>query len=400
MFYLIPPAGTPVSFNDLAKIINLRTQSESCADLFSDKMKVFSGVKYCGFFNSGRTALVYILKALSGIAGPKKIEVVIPAYTCFSVAAAIARNNLLIRLVDIDPITMDYDYEQLQSLDFSKVLAVVGCNVFGILNDWGNLQSIAKDNGVFLIDDAAQSMGSAYNGKASGSLGDAGFYSLGRGKNMSTYSGGVLLTDNDEIASYVNNNIKHLAKSSLIKEAEILVKIILYGLFLRPRLYWFPSMIPFLGLGETVFDKDFSFGQLTKLQICAGDVFLDNLKTINAARVDNAGRLAAGLLKSGQYIIPGYDKDNCPVYLRLPLLCPDKKSRRQAITDLKKQGIVASPMYPSTIRQIQGIDNYLSAKGDVYPGAQTIVDRLLSLPTHPYLRKTDIIKINNCMNKG
>ena len=399
MFHLMPPAGTPVQFRDILRIVESRVHTDSCAESFREKIKAISGTRHCYFLNSGRTAFLFILRALSELAGPSKVEVVIPAYTCFSVAAAIARSNLVIRLIDIDPRTMDYDYEKLEGLDFGKVLAIVGCNMFGILNDWDRLHAIAKEKGIFLIDDAAQSMGSEYNDRASGSLGDAGFYSLGRGKNMSTYSGGVLLTGDDRIAAYVRENSKSLSKTGLINETSILLKIVLYGLFLRPGCYWLPAMIPFLGLGETIFDKDFSIGKISDLQLCAGNILVENLAVINSIRAKKAHKLAEALLKSGGYMIPGYDSNRYTTYLRLPLLASDRAYRDRMIATLRKNKIVASTMYPSTIRRIPGIEKYLASDGSDFPGADMVVETLLTLPTHPYVSDNDIFRVVSCLTK-
>jgi perosamine synthetase len=397
MFHLIPPAGAPISFHEIKEVIKSRIHSNSCEAIFEKKIKNHTGVRYCYLFNSGRTALLFILKALHDISGPAKVEVVIPAYTCFSAAASIARTGLKIRLIDINPLTMDYDYEELSSLDFSKILAVIACNLFGILSNWEKLLAIARDKRVFIIDDAAQSMGSSFNRRSSGSLGDAGFFSLGRGKNLSTYSGGILLTNSDEIAEKVEERIKRLGKPSLSLEIKTLIQIILYSLFLRPKCFWLPDMIPLLKLGETIYDKAFSIGCLTKLQKCAGSVIYSNLESANAARMENAREIARGILESGKYIIPGYDERLCPVYLRLPLLSKEKISRDRIIAALRKKGIVASTMYPSTIRQIPGIEHHLSSSESNFPGAQEAVDKLLTLPTHSYLSERDIRKTVSCL---
>jgi perosamine synthetase len=399
MFYLIPPAGTPISFYDILKITRLWLRSKSCTEMFEEKIRNHTGLRYCHFFNSGRTAQVFVLKALSELVGSSKDEVVVPAYTCFSVGAAIAKSGLKIRLVDIDPLTMDYNYEKLLSLDFTKVLAVIACNLFGILNNWQKLWSVAKEKNVFLVDDAAQSMGALFKGRPSGSLGNIGFYSLNRGKNLSTYSGGILLTDDDKIAARIQEGMKNLDRLDLSNEIKVYMKMTLYSWFLKPKLYWLPSMIPFLGLGKTVFDETFKLGHLTCFQKCAGTILWNNLKSLNTIRTKNSRKLAEGLLRSGRFKIPGYDESLCPAYLRLPLLTQNKAERDQAVTTLRRQGIVASTMYPSTLRQIAGIEKYLASEAADFPGAQVVVDKLLTLPTHPYLRESDVRRIISCLTE-
>lgn len=399
MFYLIPPTGTPISFYQILKIASLWLGYESPTEMFEEKIKSHAKVRYYYFFNSGRTAQVFILKALSQIADPSKDEVVIPAYTCFSVAAAIAKSGLKIRLVDIDPLTMDYNYERLFSLNFTRVLAIVACNLFGILSNWEKLWSVARQNNVFLIDDAAQSMGSLFKGRPSGGLGDIGFYSLNRGKNLSTYSGGILLTDDDEIAARIEENVKNLDRPNLSKEIVVLTKMTLYSWFLRPELYWLPNIIPFLGLGKTVFDESFSLGHLTRFQKCAAAILWGNLESLNTVRVKNSRKLAEELLRLERFKIPGYNETFCPTYLRFPVLTQNSVWRQRAIVALRRQGIVASKMYPSTIRQIAGIEKYLASPADDFPGAQEVVEKLLALPTHPYLRESDMRKIISCLTQ-
>lgn len=397
MLYLVPPAGTPITFSDIFHIIKIRLSSDSMPDVFESMIKNQFKAKHCFLYNSGRAALASTLKSLLRLADTKKIEVVIPAYTCFSVAAAIARSGLKIRLVDIDPHTLDYDYEKLQSLNFNNVLAIIGCNLFGILSDWNNLKNIAIEKKVYLIDDAAQSMGSQFQKKNSGSLGDVGFFSLGRGKNLSIVSGGVLITDNDDIAMHLYNETRELKKDGGFVEIKSLLNIILYSLFLNPRLYWFPDNMPFLKLGQTIFDVNFDISDLSYIQKCAGVIIFPKLENINAVRLKNAKAICAELLKDDRFSIPGYSADRFPIYLRLPVLARNSHERDKTIAALKQAGIKSSAMYPSTIRRIEGIERYLANPEDDFEGAQIVVDQLFTLPTHHYVKDSDIEKIIGCL---
>ena len=400
MFNLVPPAGTPTSYGDIIRVILSRIQYNSRLDIVHKDLKTFFGVEYLYLVNSGRTALTLALQSLSSMADGNKKEVILPAYTCFSVAAAVARSGLRIRLVDIDPMTMDYVYENFGDTDFSNVLAIVACNMFGTLSNWEKLRSIAGEKDVFLIDDAAQSMGSTLGSDASGTLGDIGFYSLGRGKNMTTYSGGILVTNNADIAARIENRMAHFAGRAHDNEILILMKLLLYGLFLKPRLYWLAARIPYLGLGATVFDETFIMRRLSPLQICAAGILYTNLERLNKIRLRNAKLMADRLLKSDLNMIPGYKRTSCPAYLRLPVLVHSKERRDRLLVDLRKKGIVASTMYPSTISRIPYIEKYLASGEMDYPGAETVVNRLICLPTHPYLREKDISNIFSCLVEG
>lgn len=394
MFYLVPPAGTPFSISNVLQILKSRFLSSNAEGIFADSIKSHTGAKFCYFLNSGRTALLIALKALSKLTDPAKNEVVIPAYTCPSVASAVARAGLKIKLVDINPETMDFDYGKLADLDFSNVLAVVGCNLFGIASDWNALRAIGREHNVFLIDDAAQAMGSKFKDGHSGCAGDIGFYSLGRGKNLSTYSGGVLVTSNEKIAGQIEEQIGELKKVRWWTEIAELTKLVISGLFLRPRLYWLPDIIlfhwipyikQFLGRGEAFFVSYFPVRRITPVQEWAASVLYPALKDFNDIRLKKAREMAGVIIKSGRISVPGYRENESPIYLRLPLLLRDRPSRDRAISELRKRGIQASTMYPSTIRRLPGVERYLTSEEDDYPGAEEVVSRLLTLPTHPYM---------------
>ncbi len=399
MLYLVPPAGFPISLIDILRIIGARFSPEKYSRLFETGIKELTGTKYCFLFNFGRTALYFTLKALMELSESSKNEVVIPAYTCFTVAAPISRLGLKIRLIDIDPLTMDFNYDKLSALDYKKILAIIPSSLFGIISDWNKLRSIAEDNDVYLVDDAAQAMGSYLDNHPAGAFGDAGIFSLDRGKPLSTYLGGIMVTNNEDIAKRVEKTAVRMEMPGPMDELFLAFRIIAYALMLSPRLYWLPDKIPFLKLGQTIFDEDFKISHLSRLQKCAGSVLFSKLHSTNAIRVENAKALCKMLSDDDRYSIPGYDPNSCPVYLRLPVLARNKLERDLAVAVLKKNGISASAMYPSTIRQIKGIEKYLADPENDFTGAQSVVIRLFTLPTHPYVGAADIDKIVNCLAK-
>jgi dTDP-4-amino-4,6-dideoxygalactose transaminase len=390
MLYHVPPAGTPVSLSDLFKSVYMRINNDCSQDtLIKSILERFSG-QYATFLNSGRSALYTSLKALSAVKDPAKNEVVVPAYTCFSVAAAVAKSGLKIRLVDNDLLTMDYDYDKLENTQLQNVLAIVGCNLFGIPSNWNRLNEIAKAQKVYLIDDAAQAMGSVYDGKPLGSCGDIGFFSLGRGKNLSIYSGGILITDSERIWKSVSDLTPEINPSEKITEIKNFIKLVMYSVFVRPRLYWIPSRLPFLGIGKTVFDETFTVSDLEIVQKCLLELVFDRLDEFNLINRKNSKSVIDSISDNEAFAIPGSTNSETPSYLRLPLLCQSGQVRDEIIEKLNVKGISATSMYPSSIRQISGIEKYLSSKETNFPKAQKIVDCLLTLPVHSLLKEKDL----------
>jgi perosamine synthetase len=390
MFYKLPPSGTPVSLSDIYHIASSRRKSIQAGDRFENKLANLTASKYVWLLNSGRTAQFVLLCALSQMEGQRRNEIVVPSWTCYSVAASIARAGLKIRPVDIDPLTMDYNYDRLGQLDFSRVLAVVACNLFGIINDWSRLRSLAAERSFFLVDDAAQSFGTSVDGRLSGTLGDVGFYSLDRGKNLSTWSGGALLSDRDDLAIPINRIAGGLRQPGFASETGTLLKMSVYSVLLRPHWYWLPSKLPFLGLGETIYDETFHAAGLSALQQRAGSLLLGRLDRFNEHRAASSEKLISEIRRLGGFEIPISPVGRRTIYLRLPVLAPDRTTRDRAVRELGRAGITASTMYPKIIRDIPGIEPRLACLDDEFPGGRQIVNRLFALPTHPYVRPKDI----------
>ena len=165
-------------------------------DALRETVRGTFGVAHCFPVSTGRAALTLLLQALSRLS-PDRREVIVPAYTCFSVPASIVKAGLTPRIVDVRPDTLDFSADALAGVDGRSVLAVIATNLYGMPNDLPALSQAARQMGAFLIDDAAQAMGADVGGRASGTWGDAGLYSLDKGKNISAIDGGLLVTRSD-----------------------------------------------------------------------------------------------------------------------------------------------------------------------------------------------------------
>jgi len=394
---MVAPAGMPVSILDLFKIARSRLASENPGVAFADIIKEVSGAAYCWFVNSGRAADYLILKSLRTISANSKNEVVVPAYTCFSVPASIIKAGLRIRLVDIVPETMDYDFSQLGRMDLSNALAVLPTNLFGIICDWSSLRDAVKEKDIYFVDDSAQTFGLTSGGIGCGMLGDVGFYSFGRGKNLTTYSGGAIVTNDSKLAGQIDLSLKELPSPGLLSEFKIFAELIFYAIMLRPWLYWIPDRLPFLGLGKTLYDPDFSVSNLSRLQLGIGPIIYEYYSQINSTRRDNANKLASQISILNNFSIPAWRVNSNIPFIRLPILASEKSSRDRAISKLRSRGIAASAMYPSTIDAIPEISENLVNATDKFPGAKAVAERLFTLPTHPYLNSQDIKTIIDCL---
>jgi dTDP-4-amino-4,6-dideoxygalactose transaminase len=340
------------------------------------------------FVSSGRAALTILLKILRETLDRR--EVVIPAYTCFSVPSAIARTGLTIRLCDIDPKTLDLDLNALVRLDLTKALCIVPSGLYGLPSDLPALESIARRSGAYLIDDAAQCLGATFDGRTCGSFGDAGLYSLGRGKGITTMGGGIVVTRRDDVASRIAQEVCTLPHPAVPSVCAAVVNSLVYATMLRPSLYWLIDHAPFLDLGASHFEPNFPIAHLSEYQRRLTMQALPLLSSYNWLRRERADRIRAGIQGVEGIEVPQPIEGAKPVYLRLPVLTRDKTHRELLIRRLRKAGLIASASYPTSIADISSIASYLAADQALCPNARSIATRILTLPTHAGVTSRDL----------
>jgi perosamine synthetase len=382
-FRLVAPAGAPLpAWSVLPSVF--QSGGGGLAELFAARL----GVQNPFFVSSGRAALAVLFKALRR--GSSRREVVIPAYTCFSVPSAVARAGLTIRLCDVDPKTLDMDLNALGRLDLNKVLCIVPSGLYGLPGDLVALEQIASTSGAFLVDDAAQCLGATKEGRACGSFGDAGFYSLGRGKGITTMGGGVLVTHRPDLAQRIAGTVRDLPRPSARAVGIAVASSLAYSAMLGPSRYWLLDHAPFLGLGVSRFEPDFPITRLSAYQTRLAARLLPRLDSYNAIRRHHADQLRSGIEGVEGIEIPRPGEGTSPVYLRFPILARDEAHRSHLLRRLREAEIGASASYPTAIGDIPGIGSYLARRQEACPGARMIAGRILTLPTHPGVTPRDI----------
>ena len=384
-FRLVAPAGAPLPARSvLPSVFRSGGDGHGLAELLRERL----GVQNPFFVSSGRAALAILLKALRQ--GSDRREVVVPAYTCFSVPSAVARAGLTIRLCDVDPKTLDLDLNALVRLDLGRALCIVPSGLYGLPGDLVALEQIARTSGAFLVDDAAQCLGATKEGRACGSFGDAGFYSLGRGKGITTMGGGILVTPRQDLARRIAGIVSDLRRPSAWAVGAAVASSAAYSTMLRPSRYWLMDRVPFLELGASHFEPDFRIARLSAYQTRLATRIFPRLDSYNETRRNHADRLRSGIEGVEGIEIPRPVDGASPVYVRFPVLARDGAHRARLLERLRRAGIGASTSYPTAIADIPGIESYLARHQEVCPGAREIAARILTLPTHPGVTARDI----------
>ncbi len=324
------------------------------------------------------------LRALHAISG--RAKVILPAYTCYSVPSAIVKAGLIPVPCDIARGTLDYDYARLQPMLGRDVLCALSVHLFGIPSDTHRLRNLCKPEGVFVVEDAAQAMGVQAGGEWLGTRADVGFFSLGRGKNITCGSGGIILTNDADISKRLAALVTAHAES-IAADVRTLVELGAMSMFISPRLYWFPAGIPALRLGETIFHPEFPIHALSDLQANLLEGWPARLAELNAVR-----RETGAFYRRSVAAAAGCEAD--VPYLRFPLIVGERAVRDRILQEGKELGI--SAMYPGSVGAIPEIRGLLSQHR--FSEAERVATSLVTLPTHPLLTERDRRKICDLLN--
>jgi dTDP-4-amino-4,6-dideoxygalactose transaminase len=370
MIRLIPPIAVSVGPAGIAGAM-----VSGPDDAFRARLLRQIGAPRLSFFPSGRAALSH---ALAHWKRDGRDTVVVPAYTCWSVAASVVRAGLRVRAVDVDPNTLDYRAGRLENACDDRVVAVVAVQLFARTADTARIAGTARSCGARWIDDAAQ----AIPEQSSGS--DATVLSFGRGKPLALGGGGALLSGSGEAW----NGERSAAGGGWVSA----LRLGLTSLLGSPACYRLPRALPFLRIGATVYDPEFDAdAPFYRWQARLGARLQSEWEAVVSRRSGHAARLMQAVNRCEGWTVP------CPRAmvggpLRLPILAPSREVRDRTRARLLTAGVDASAMYPAPVQRIPGIETHLSGC-DEPRGAEEIVDRLLTLPTFPTLSESDARRV-------
>jgi perosamine synthetase len=379
MFRALPPSGVPIKLTDIyAGMCAVFSGEKAIAGFNQEVCQVF-GVRHAVTISSGRVGLSMLFRALQKL-HPGRAEVLIPAFTSFSIPSAVVNANLKVSLYDIDPATLSPDCASLASAITDNTLCIVVCHLFGYPADLDQVLKVAQERNIPVIDDAAQAMGARYKGRQVGTFGTAGLFSLSRGKNITAVDGGVVVTNDEALA-------KELAAVAVepvgFKEYLILmIKAVVLSFLLHPRSYWLPRSIPSLNIGASVFEPHFVLQRFTAFQAGIAQRMLRRLDCINAERRRIAERFTNLFSENNAVVLPQTVTGSESVFLRFPVMVARAVEKPEL-------GVVRS--YPTPVQLIPEVGPFLTTNQE-FPGAMMLAECILTLPTHCYVTDDDCLK--------
>jgi dTDP-4-amino-4,6-dideoxygalactose transaminase len=247
-----------------------------------------------------------------------------------------------------------------------------------------------QDVGVTIVEDAAQAMGESWKGRKLGTLGDVGFFSLGRGKAFSTVEGGVILTDRDDIAEALGRRVESLPGYGFWGLLKLVSNAIGLMLFIHPRLFWIPRLLPFLRLGETRYEPDFPIAKMTSFQAGLASGWRRRIEDFQGARTKGAERWRAILAESKTHR-PCIRVGDATALLRFPIRVSDEDRRESLLRESDRLGLGVMPAYPASVDAIPEVREMI--KETEFPVAARLAREIVTLPTHGYVGEEDIAEL-------
>ncbi|MCX6386224.1 MAG: DegT/DnrJ/EryC1/StrS family aminotransferase [Solirubrobacterales bacterium] len=204
---LADPQFGPEALEAIGRVLatgNL-TQGPVVAE-FETAIAAFAGATHAIATTSATTALELTLAALEIVPGD---EVVAADFTYPATGNAVLQRGATLRLTDVDPETYCIDPLALEAAITPSTKAVIAVDVFGLPANYGALEPLLADRGIALICDAACSLGAAIGDQRTGTFGIASCFSFHPRKSLTTGEGGMVLTNDDELAGRMRRLRNH-----------------------------------------------------------------------------------------------------------------------------------------------------------------------------------------------
>jgi dTDP-4-amino-4,6-dideoxygalactose transaminase len=379
MLRKLPVIGHPIGALDLLAALFSRNTPEG----FLSQLKAMFSTRYLYLTNTGIASFYLVLLTLKKIS--KKTEVILPCYTAPSLVVAVRKAGLKPVFCDITLADFNADTEDLLRRVNDQTLCVVAVHMFGI--PYGAVATLRErlPKGVFLVEDCAQAFGSKIKEAFVGTFGDFSFCSFGRGKNLSTYEGGCVLTSSGALAQGLERELAFLPKPGLATELKLGIKFAAFALVCRP--FWYGLLHPLAArFKDNSVPSGFDVNRMADFTTAVGARLLKKAPRFFTRRQENGLCLLEALAGVEGLLLPNPSLGTTPVYNRLPVVVKEKDRLDKIVKELEAYGIESSGLYGKPLHHIFD----LGYNKDEFPNAVYFAERLLTLPVHPFVLESDI----------
>lgn len=315
----------------------------------------YVGVEHAVATSSGTTALHTMFEA----ANISENDVVLTSpFSFISSANAIIHAGAKPVFADVDPETFNLDPVAAREIleQRNDITAIMPVHLYGLPADMDAFRELATDFDLQLFEDAAQAHGATIEDQMVGSLGDAAAFSFYPTKNMTTGEGGIITTDDEEIANQARKLINHGRSGAYEHE--------------------------FVGYNY----------RMTNIQAVIGQDQLGRLSEWIEQRRENATELTKHLEKIDGVTSPTVPDDRSHVFHQYTVVTENRERLQRS---LDEHDVGYGIYYPTTIP-----DQPAYSRDVDVPVAQRLTNNVLSLPVHPQIERTDIETIVEAVRSG
>jgi perosamine synthetase len=323
--------------------------------LFETEFAAYCGTSDAIATSNGTTALHAGLLACGVGAGD---EVIVPSFTFIATATSVSMCGAKPVMVDIEEGFYGLSPDAVSESITDKTKAIIGVHLFGHPFNIAAIQKICAENNLILLEDCAQAHGSEIRGKKVGSFGAVGCFSFYPTKNMTTGEGGMITTNDKDLADHIRILINH-------------------------------------GQSKKYLHTEIGYNyRLTNIGAAIGRVQLKNLDKMNTARRNNGAYYNANI--SNPLISTPSTQEICtPVYHQYVVRIAGCR-RDEFASWLSEHGIGNAVHYPTPVHEqpvYAGIDN------PVCPVSSRLSKEVLSLPVYPGLSNEELAYICDVINR-
>lgn len=333
---------------------------------FEAEFAKYVGIKHAIFVNNGTSALHLALESLKI---PPGSEIITSAFTFIASPNSITFIGAIPIFADIDKSTFNIDPNAIEKLITPKTKAIMPIHIFGLPANMPIIQEIANNHELIIIEDAAQGHGGKIGNIHVGSFGDIACFSFYATKNMITGEGGMVVTNNDELADQARSIKNH-------------------------------GRAPNQSGGYDHFQIGYNF-RAPDYSAAIGKAQLKKLDSFVKTRLKNANYYRQELQDlplSFQKVSAGFIPGN---YILAPYLTSSKLNVSTIISKLRKRGIMARPIYDIPVYKQPAYKNihlwrwaqvgikYPDYNSISLPITELIAKNHFEIPVHPGITKDD-----------
>jgi perosamine synthetase len=165
---------------------------------------------------------------------------------------------------------------------------------------------------------------------------------------------------------------------------------------IHPRFFWVPRSLPFLKLGETLFEPHFPILKMSPFQAGLARNWRAKLEILRDVRKEKVNRWIT-VLQAGRIYGSHFLNGQALGLLRFPLRIADREKREALLRESAGRGLGIMPVYPTSINAIPELKGKL--EGGTFPVAESCARELVTLPTHGYLTEDDVSKISRLVSR-